>query len=320
VSERHNAFPLVSIIVPAYNYAGFVTEAINSTLIQSHNNIEVIVVDDGSVDDTASIVNALAKTDARICYIYQNNQGLSSARNTGMKKARGEFLVFLDADDVLHPQKIQAHLEHFLQMPETDISYGRSRYFLSGKPEETFANIDLDNTEWMSGVSGGAAAVMPLLVVNNIMPVCSAMLRRSVLERVGDFDTTLKSLEDWDYWLRATTIDCIFSFSADERLAAFIRVHDVSMSQNTLRMLITQYVLRKRVIPGSLEKLVNKQLRHDMLEINTKHKILNLIDIASQTGIANWQFIKLCYGDSFKSVKKAVTRYLKRKSSGKIST
>ena len=209
---------LVSIIIPSYNYENFIIEAINSALSQSHSNIEIIVVDDGSTDETASIVRALAKNDERIFYIHQYNQGLSAARNTGVKRSKGEFIVFLDADDILHPEKIQAHLEHFSQKPKADISYGRSRYFLSGKPEETFANIDLDNTEWMSGVSGNAAAVMPLLVVNNIMPVCSAMLRRTVVEQVGDFDTTLKSLEDWDYWLRATTIDCIFSFSADERL------------------------------------------------------------------------------------------------------
>ena len=209
---------LVSIIIPSYNYENFIIEAINSALSQSHSNIEIIVVDDGSTDETASIVRALAKNDERIFYIHQYNQGLSAARNTGVKRSKGEFIVFLDADDILHPEKIQAHLEHFSQKPKADISYGRSRYFLSGKPEETFANIDLDNTEWMSGVSGNAAAVMPLLVVNNIMPVCSAMLRRTVVEQVGDFDTTLKSLEDWDYWLRATTIDRIFSFSADERL------------------------------------------------------------------------------------------------------
>lgn len=289
---------LVSIIIPSYNYANFIAEAVSSALQQSHNNLQVIVVDDGSTDDTQHVVSTLMAQDNRIHYISQSNQGLSAARNTGIKHASGDFLVFLDADDVLHPDKIQAHLEHFSQVTETDISYGRSRYFLSGNPEETFANIDLNDAEWMPSISGNAAAVMPALVVNNIMPVCSAMLRRKLVEQVGDFDISLKSLEDWDYWLRAAALNSNFSFISDERLAAYIRVHDVSMSKNALRMLVTQYSLRLKNIPRCIGLMANEPGSASILRDNAKRRLRCLTTIADEMGVCNRQFLQLCRDES----------------------
>jgi glycosyltransferase involved in cell wall biosynthesis len=303
--------PLVSIIVPAYNYAGFVAQAIDSALQQSHSNIEVVVVDDGSTDNTAAVVGALVKQDARVRYIHQRNQGLSAARNTGVQHAEGEYVVFLDADDVMHLEKIQAHLEHFAQKPDTDISYGRSRYFLSGKPEETFASFDLDNNDWMPRVSGSATTVMPALVVNNIMPVCSAMLRSSAVARLGDFDTTLKSLEDWDYWLRAAAAQCMFGFSDDTRLAAYIRVHDTSMSKNALRMLMTQYRLRLDNIPRCLSSMPDRAAANTMLKDNSKRRLRCLSTIAVETGILHREFWQLCQGESPVVLFKMLNRLLR---------
>lgn len=305
------AAPLVSIIVPAYNYASFVAEAIHSALQQTYSNIEVIVVDDGSTDDTASVVCALAEKDTRVLYIHQKNQGLSAARNTGLQHAKGEFIVFLDADDYLHLQKIQAHLEHFQQKPDTDISYGRSRYFLSGKPHELFASFDLDNKDWMPCVSGNATTVMPALIVNNIMPVCSAMLRRSVVTSVGNFDTTLKSLEDWDYWLRAAAKQCIFCFSEDDRLAAYIRVHDISMSQNVLRMKKIQYRLRLDNIPRYIAAMLDRVIASTVLKDNTKRRIRCLTAIAGETGIWQREFWQLCRGESPVILLKMLNRLLR---------
>jgi glycosyltransferase involved in cell wall biosynthesis len=293
-----NKSPLVSIIMPAYNYASFIAEAVASVLQQTHSNIEVIIVDDGSTDDTADVAAMLVKHDARVAYVHQNNQGPSAARNTGIQKSKGEFILFLDADDTFHPQKIQAHLEHFLQAPDVDISYGCSRYFLSGKPEEIFSSIALDNENWMPCVSGNAIAVMPALVVNNIMPICSAMLRRSVVERVRGFDSTLKWVEDWDYWLRASAAGCRFEFSDDERLAAFIRVHDISLSKNSSGMLISQYRLRLQNIPQCVKTIPDEAVRAATLRDNTKRRLRCLVTIAGQTGVCNREFFQLCRGES----------------------
>jgi glycosyltransferase involved in cell wall biosynthesis len=303
----------VSVIIPAYNYAVFLAEAVESALRQSHTNIEVIIVDDGSTDNTAAVVQTLAQRDARVRYVYQENQGLSAARNTGIKNATGDFLVFLDADDVLHEHKVAAHLEHFEREQTTDISYGSSRYFLSGQPEKTFASIALDEQDWMPKVSGGTADILPTLIVNNIMPVCSAMLRRRVVDAVGDFDSSLKSLEDWDYWLRAAAMNCRFSYAADARLAAYIRVHGISMSQNSLRMLQVQYGLRRVQIPRCLHQLLDRSLAQRLLSDNAKRRLRCLTTIAAEMGARSAGFKQLCRGESPVMLLKLFYRLLRKR-------
>ena len=102
--------PLVTVVIPTYNYGHFVEQAVESALSQRYPNIEVIVVDDGSQDDTKA---RLEKYRGRIQYIYQRNQGLSAARNTGILKARGEYIAFLDADDIWIPEKISEQIGMF---------------------------------------------------------------------------------------------------------------------------------------------------------------------------------------------------------------
>ncbi len=307
---------LTSVIIPSYNYAAFLAEAVNSALRQSHSNIEVIIVDDGSTDNTAAIAQRLMQEDVRVRYVYQANQGLSAARNTGIKNTKGEFLVFLDADDVLHEHKVVAHLQHFLSDEKIDISYGSSRYFISDAPEKTYATIALDEQDWMPKVSGDAETVMPALVVNNIMPVCSAMLRRRVAEVVGDFDTALKSLEDWDYWLRAAAAGCVFAYRDDARLAAFIRVHGISMSQNSLRMLQVQYGLRRTQIPRCLQRMVNTTLARQLQQDNAKRRLRCLSSIAAAMGWRSAAFRQLCRGESPVMLLKLAYRLLRRKHNG----
>lgn len=308
----NNQQALVSIIIPAYNYASFLAEAVTSALRQSYTSLDIIIVDDGSTDNTGAVAQQLSAQDKRVRYVHQANQGLSAARNTGMRAARGDFLVFLDADDVLHEQKIAAHLEHFQQYPDTDISYGRSRYFLSTDPQQTFATLALGEEDWMPCISGRAATIMPALIINNIMPVCSAMLRRSVHERVGEFDTTLKSLEDWDYWLRAAAADCLFCYSDDTRFATFIRVHDISMSQNSLRMLQTQYRLRREHIPRSIETMNDRQLAAHLQRDNNKRRLRCLTTLAGEMGASSPAFRALCRGESPTFLLRLLNRLLSR--------
>src|SRR5271156_2034659 len=99
--------PAVSVIIPTYNYGRFVTEAVDSVLAQSYTDHEVIVVDDGSVDDTPERMQPYAE---RVRYLRQPNQGPSAARNNGIEAARGEYVAFLDADDLWHPRKLEAQL------------------------------------------------------------------------------------------------------------------------------------------------------------------------------------------------------------------
>src|SRR5713101_4173715 len=115
--------PLVSVIIPSYNHAQFLGQAIESVLAQSYSNFELIVVDDGSTDNTTEV----ARRYSPVRYIYQENAGLSSARNSGLRQSRGEFLVFLDADDRLLPHALETGISCMREHPECAFVSGHCR-------------------------------------------------------------------------------------------------------------------------------------------------------------------------------------------------
>ena len=122
----------VSIIIPCYNYGEFLTETLASLIYQSHKNWEAIVIDDGSTDNTESIILPLLKKDSRIVFFKQINRGVSAARNLGLQYVSGDFVQFLDADDLLSPQKISLQLDYFSKNPNVDICYTDNHYFQNG--------------------------------------------------------------------------------------------------------------------------------------------------------------------------------------------
>ena len=127
--------PLVSVIIPCFNYGRYLQEAIQSVLNQSYPNIEVIVVDDGSTDNTASIASAY---ESKINYVYQENQGIGGARNTGIRHANGSFVSFLDADDIWIDNKLRLQVDYLLTYPNFDIVYGFAKQFYSPEVSTNF--------------------------------------------------------------------------------------------------------------------------------------------------------------------------------------
>lgn len=188
--------PLISVIIPCYNYAHFLPDAINSVLNQQKNGqpIEIIIVDDGSSDNTAAVAQGFA---GKIRYIHQSNQGLSAARNTGIRAARGDYLVFLDADDLLTPGTLASQLDNFTAHPELDLSVCLSLQTVQHK----------DNSEKYS------CYLWPLKCAHLDMHICHStvspihtfMLRAEAVQAIGFFNTDLKACEDHDYWLRCAT-------------------------------------------------------------------------------------------------------------------
>lgn len=186
--------PLVSVVIPAYNYARFLPAAIESVLSQTYRPLELIVVDDGSTDDTPAVVAAYGD---RIRSIRKVNGGLSAARNTGIQAGQGEYFAFLDADDLWMPDKLAQQVAVFEQHPEAGCvgcgvvlvdgnlkPCGQSSHAdLIGPPEQRVRKVLL-RREWVGGSGSGA------------------LVKRAVLERVGLFDEELTAAEDWDMWLR----------------------------------------------------------------------------------------------------------------------
>jgi glycosyltransferase involved in cell wall biosynthesis len=183
----------ISVIIPTYNYARFLREAIDSALAQTHAPLEVIVVDDGSTDETAQV---LAEYGAKIRPLWQENQGVAAARNTGLAAARGEYVTFLDSDDVWKPRKLERQIARF----DADPALG-----LVHCGVETFDRDGRTLTTHLGGMEGWVAADLLRLNREVIIAGSNIMVPRRVAEEIGGFDVRLPPSEDWDFYYRVAT-------------------------------------------------------------------------------------------------------------------
>ena len=215
--------PKVSVVIPAYNYGRYLRDAINSALTQTFADLEVLVVDDGSTDDTASIVRTYA--DPRVRYIYQANAGLSAARNTGIREACAPFIALLDADDMWLPEMLARAMTEYATLPADVglLACASDRVDAAGVPlgGKMFAH-GLDRW-WTAG---------EVLLQSRFMP-STAVARREAYALCGDFDTALRSSEDRDMWIRIGTRFRIRYLGAPMVL---IRKHSSNMSKHADRM------------------------------------------------------------------------------------
>jgi glycosyltransferase involved in cell wall biosynthesis len=186
-----NSSVIVSVIIPCYNYARFLPDAVASVLAQTFTDWELIVVDDGSTDATLMTARQLMArhSDRRIRVFRQPNSGPAAARNTGAKRATGTYLLFLDADDILAPPLLERTMAILRAQPAVGFVYSGMRLF------------GQDRHEWPS-----VAFDLPRLALDNyVLP--HALVRRAAWEQVGGFDParSLWGFEDWDFWLRVAT-------------------------------------------------------------------------------------------------------------------
>lgn len=211
--------PLVSVVIPSYNYGQYVCEAVESALAQTYPAVEVLVVDDGSTDDTRA---RLAPYGDRIRYIFQTNQGLSAARNTGIRQARGRFVALLDSDDRFHPRKLELQMALFARRPE-----------LGAVGTETFSDEPPRWAEIPAVCDGSESVSLERAVVRAPFAPSSAVVRTECFEAVGDFDTALRSVEDRDMWIR---IAARYPIAKIPLSLTWYRVTPGSMSRNPERM------------------------------------------------------------------------------------
>jgi glycosyltransferase involved in cell wall biosynthesis len=224
--------PLVSVIIPNYNHARFLGGAIRSVLAQTYRPVEVIVVDDGSTDNSGEVAAAFGD---QIRYIYQTNAGLSAARNTGLRAAKGELIGVLDADDMYEPNFLETLVTALQADPEADGVY-------CGYQFVDEANNPLPQIE---NRPVPPADLYPALLDGNFFVPESVFLRRRVYDAVGFFDESLRACEDWDVWLRAAKQ---FRLIHSPHILTRHRVLAGSMSTDPLRMLTARLaVLKKHV-------------------------------------------------------------------------
>jgi len=185
---RSSNKPLVSVIIPTYNRAWIVKEAIDSVLEQNFHDYELIVVDDGSVDNTPTILKAYAK---KIRVLRQPNQGVSAARNRGIAAASGRLVSFLDSDDLWLPGKLSAQVKFFNDHPEAVINQTQERWIRNG------VRVNPKNRHHkFSGMIFERSLALCLVSPSAVM------IKKSLFNTVGIFDENLPACEDYDLWLR----------------------------------------------------------------------------------------------------------------------
>ena len=178
----------VSIIIPTYNRAEFLTEALNSIMSQTYKDFELIVVDDGSSDNTKEVVKNF---DGEIKYLYRKNQGVSAARNLGINEAKGEFLSFLDSDDLWERNKLEKQIDFFDKNKEAKVCYTDEIWVRKGKR----VNQMKKHAKYSGNIFEKS---LPLCIIS----ASSITIKKDVFARVGLFDESLIVCEDYDLWLR----------------------------------------------------------------------------------------------------------------------
>jgi glycosyltransferase involved in cell wall biosynthesis len=212
--------PLVSVVVPAYNVAPYIAEALQSVVDQTVADYEIIVVNDGA-SDTPELEAAITPFRDRLSYLVKENGGVSSARNTGIRHARGEWVVLLDADDILLPHYLEDQLARARQHPTAVVLYGNAVIF-GDVPEAGRPFMDLSP-------SSGPVDFAGIATERCTVPMCS-MVRRDVLEQVGLYDTSIAVSEDLDLWLRIAAAGLQFNYT--DRVIARYRRRAGSLSSD----------------------------------------------------------------------------------------
>lgn len=218
-----NVGAAISVILPTFNRSAYIRESVESVLAQSVSPLEVLVVDDGSTDDTATVVQSIK---GPVRYFRQKNQGSAASRNLGLQQARGEFIAFQDSDDIWTPGKLQMQCEFFSQHPDIDFVFGLMSNF--EKPEDPYRPAIWDNAcyEYLRQIGAPIPDMAARLLAYSFVPTPTVMCRRTAIERVGGFDEHFRIAQDFDYWLRSTC-SCTWGF-------------------------LNQILLRRRVHPGNI--------------------------------------------------------------------
>jgi glycosyltransferase involved in cell wall biosynthesis len=222
--------PLVSIVIPCFKQASFLEDSIGSVLRQSHPRLELIVVDDGSPDNTEEVVRRMPG----VGYVRQDNLGLAAARNTGLSRVRGDFVLFLDADDRLAPGAIEKSLAYFRQNSEYGLVAGH------------FRHVGLDGEELVVPERRTSPGDLYAALLRDYLigPPGAILFRRAVFERVGPFDTSISPAADYDMSLRVARE---FPVQTHPEIVLDYRRHGASMSGNPGVMLSTTVrALRKQ--------------------------------------------------------------------------
>ncbi|NLP58167.1 glycosyltransferase family A protein [Lutibacter sp. B1] len=221
----------VSIIVPCFNQAKYLNNTLQSVYNQTYKDWECIIVNDGSTDDTEVVALNWSNKDSRFKYFFQNNNGVSVARNYGVKLAKGKYIQFLDSDDILEKNKINYQVKILDSNPEIDIIYSSSRYFFDGDLLN-FYPIHYNGIIPTIEINKNDKNQKEVLLYRNICTICSSLYRKEILKKI-----TFKKIvfEDWFLHIECALNDFVFHYSNSEKTNSLIRMtFESQMNKHTI--------------------------------------------------------------------------------------
>ncbi len=225
--------PLITVIIPTYNRVKILSRAIKSVLKQTYQNFELIIVDDCSTDNTQKALKKFK--DKRIFYIkHKKRKGASAARNTGIKKAKGKYLAFLDSDDCWLPEKLEKQLATLQKNKNAGIVYSRFWIVKNGKKKLCCWPEIKKYNGWLHRQ----------LLIGNFITTSSVLVKRQIFDKVGLFDKKLPAYQDWEFFLRASLYEQ-FAFIDKPLLTQYQNRKDrISADKNKLTKAV-RYILKK---------------------------------------------------------------------------
>jgi len=254
--------PTFSVIIPVYNGGLYLLETLECLCKQTYQNFEIVVVDDGSTDQSGEVVKNFVKThpNIQLKYIYQKNKGLGCARNTAIKAASGPFLALIDQDDIWYPKKLEKVLAIFETQP--DVSFVTHRLYRR-------VNGNIKEVVYTDSLNGDL--FRKLLFDTNFLCGCAMSFRKEVLERIGHFTENREFFhlsEDYDYWLRASAAG--LKFHLIEEILGEYTVHIGNFSNNRRMMFRNEW----NVVWEHYKTRPVRKLRDPLLLGKRKGKIL----------------------------------------------
>lgn len=292
--------PLISVIIPCYNYASYLPDSIGSIMNQTYQNWECLVIDDGSTDNSREIIETFCAQDSRIKYFLQTNSGPTVARNNGLKMAKGEFIQFLDADDLIESQKLEKQIAIF-ELQDYDIVYGEVKYFTSSNLSILYDSEDLKSGPWMKNLSGSGDTMILELLKGNIMETSAPLIRKLLFDKLGYMNEELLFNEDWELWARFAIGNAKFKFDDSKNTRVLRRVH-ASYSKNVFKMysygLKVSLILNEKVQGRKYRKILIPKINYhkriidekllELLGTNKNEAIEKALFIYAKTGIKRY--------------------------------
>lgn len=311
--------PKISVVISAYQKAQFLSRTLQSVLDQTFQDLEIIVVDDGSFDNTREIVESFAKNDGRVRYVYQQNQGPGSARNTGIRASQTDLIALLDGDDAWLPDKLEHQVQVMEAFPNIDLLLTNSQFVSTLETRRPVQRTDYYheyvlshfNPRPLDGFEGvyliGDKRFPRQLALKNVFNLSTLMLRERIWAEIGGFNEEFRGPEDIDFWVRAALRKCQFAYSS--HVGAIYYKNETSLVQASEKTYLEQlkhalYAHRSpeyEPIRDATQSLVHKRFR----------QLVVLYTYQRQPGKA-WRMFRqsMAYGISARTLLMAAASFL----------